>query len=209
MLIKRFDEAREAFDRALELVPGAPTIWSARGSLALTEKDFDTAVRCYQRTAELLPDVPVVRLNLAIGMSMTARPAGAAAEIERAARLLPANSPLMVDTFVSWARALNYVPGADPAAVCRVHVQAAELLAQGAKPRTSHANVKDPERKLRRREREAALAEWRGKSFDFDRRSEATQRAVTSGWLNWSTTNTNTCNPVCPCSAWRCWVSAP
>ncbi len=36
--------------------------------------------------------------------------------------------------------------------------------------------LKDPERKLRRRERDAALAEWRGKSFD--RRSEATHSMI-------------------------------
>lgn len=145
----KFERARELFQRALALEPNAPTIWSARGSLALTERDFDTAIACFERATALLPDNPAVRMNLALGLSMTARAPEAAAEIRRALTAIPPNSPMRLDASLMLARALNYVPDVDPALIYQAHVDATALLTAGISPRNTHANPREPDRILR------------------------------------------------------------
>jgi tetratricopeptide (TPR) repeat protein len=62
----RFEEARSAYDQALELSPRDAAIWNNLGNLALTGKEVDEAIGSYTRAIELDPGLFAPHYNLSL-----------------------------------------------------------------------------------------------------------------------------------------------
>ena len=58
------EEARAAYDRALELDPAHVRALNNRGLMARTGQDWSTAVNCLQRAVDAMPQEPALRVNL-------------------------------------------------------------------------------------------------------------------------------------------------
>lgn len=160
--------ALAAFDRALALVPDHALTLCNRGLAKLDLQDNDGAVADIARAAALMPGERLIRSNLAFALKAANRPCAALAEFEaigspgdaaavrqdlldhdgaRAGYAAAISAePGRADIESNRLFAANYDPDATPAQIKALY---AAWGARRARPHAPHANIPDPERRLR------------------------------------------------------------
>jgi tetratricopeptide (TPR) repeat protein len=99
----RYPEAKAAYARLLELVPGSPASYVNLALCQARLKEFDGAVATLRLGTERMPDSAVLHVRLGHTYLVTGRPAEALASMDRTIALEPRN----VDAYTAAASALD------------------------------------------------------------------------------------------------------
>jgi protein O-GlcNAc transferase len=142
----RFEEAEAILRQALRLRPDSAEIAFNLGFVLAKQERIDEAIACNRRAVQLKPDHADAHANLAHGLMERGQLDEAVAEYRVALRL----KPDAAQVHSNLVRALHYHPGYDQPAIgdeCRRWASRhAEPLRNEIRP---HANLPDPERRLR------------------------------------------------------------
>jgi predicted O-linked N-acetylglucosamine transferase (SPINDLY family) len=137
------EEALESYRNALRLRPQAPELHSNLGNVLRDLGRFTESIASYRRAIELRADFGEAHYNLGNAL----RDVGRVEDSVRSYRQALAVMPRDAETHSSLLCALNYVPGLSPATIFKEHRDYAGRFSSAA--RGSHANTKEPGRKLR------------------------------------------------------------
>jgi predicted O-linked N-acetylglucosamine transferase (SPINDLY family) len=142
----RFEEAEACLRQALRLKPDSAEIAYNLGIVLWERQEIEEAIACNQRAVGLKPDHAEAHAHLGNGLMDRGQLDDAIAEYRVALRLKPDAAQIHSNL----VRILHYHPGYDPPAIAeecqRWDARHAEPLAKEIRP---HANLPDPERRLR------------------------------------------------------------
>jgi protein O-GlcNAc transferase len=142
----RLEEAEACLRQALRLKPDSAEIAYNLGIVLWRLERFDEAIACNERAVRLRPDHAEAHANLGNALMERGQVDEAVAEYRAALQLKPG----AVHIHSNLIRILHYHPGCDPRAIAdecrRWNARHAEPLASEIRP---HANLPDPERRLR------------------------------------------------------------
>jgi protein O-GlcNAc transferase len=148
-LLQQVGEGKAAADhyrRALESDPCLVEAWYNLGTLCLEQEQVDEAVAHLQRALELKPSDTDALNNLAKALKARGDMEGALEAYRRALELQPDDREI----FSNLLLALNYVPTAGAEAIFALHRDYAARFEEPQRTRWQpHANLRDPERRLR------------------------------------------------------------
>ena len=86
---EEYEEAKQAYDRAVAAAPELVAAWSARAELACELGELDSAISDLDRAVALQPDEPSLRYNRAFAFQKAGSWTSALADLELAATLAP------------------------------------------------------------------------------------------------------------------------
>ncbi len=141
----RYADAKGAYQAALALRPDYADALYSLGVTLYDEGDLDGAVEVYRRTLALMPGHERARNNLALVLLILGRP-GEAAELYRRGM---AEGPNPATAARYLALASLYDPDTDLDARYRTERDAEDRFARPLYVQTTHANPRDPLRRLR------------------------------------------------------------
>jgi tetratricopeptide (TPR) repeat protein len=95
---QEYEQARRAYDRAVESAPDLVAAWSARAELACELGDFDAAIADLDRAVDLQPDDASLRFNRAFAHQRTGSWAAALADLDVAGQLEPDDDDIAAAT---------------------------------------------------------------------------------------------------------------
>ncbi len=140
------DAAADHYRRALDSDPCLAEAWYNLGTLCLEQEKVDEAVAHLQRALELKPTYADALNNLAKALKTRGDMEGALAAYRRALAAQPDDREI----FSNLLLALNYVSIAEPEAVFALHRDYAARFEEPLRPGWQpHANLREPERRLR------------------------------------------------------------
>jgi protein O-GlcNAc transferase len=142
----KFDEAVACCRRALELRPDWAPMHNNLGNLLCRQEKPDEAIDAYRRALELKPDFAAAHNNLGNAMKHQGRLDEALASFRRALTLAPSD----IDAHSNVLSTLQYCDGVTLRQLAEAHAEYEQRhCAPLGKTWNGHANVRDPERKLR------------------------------------------------------------
>ena len=139
------EQAAATLERAVALDPNLPDAHMALGACLQHTTRLDDALDAMRRAVELRPDHTESRVNLGL-LHLDRGEAELSVDTLRQACARDPGNPLVWDTL---ALALNYDHRATPEDVFQAHKRFGELVERAARPYTSHANDRSPDRPLR------------------------------------------------------------
>lgn len=141
----RLDEAIDAYREIIRVRPNAADAWNNLGNVLRQSARMDEAADCYQRALSIDPQLAETQNNLGNILKTLGRLDEAADRYRRAVELKPG----FVQAHSNLLLCLNYNPACDEQQLFREHLRWAQTHIPTRRGARKHANVPDPERRLR------------------------------------------------------------
>jgi protein O-GlcNAc transferase len=143
---QRFDDAIACYRRALELAPEDAGCYNNLGNVCQELGKLDEAASCYKRAMELKPEDPAAYCNA----SVVLRSLGNFDEAIVCCRRALAINPDFTEAHSNLLFTLHYCDDASPAQLADAHAEFQRRHAESLQVEWQpHANVRDPDRRLR------------------------------------------------------------